>query len=47
MYSILDAMNTQVYETTGHSPYELVFDQKPYATIFPRGDGTTILNEEI
>ena len=47
MYSILDAMNTQVHETTGHSPYELVFGQKPYATVFPRGDGTTIPNEEI
>ena len=47
MHSILDAMNTQVHETTGHSPYELVFGQKLYATIFPRGDGTTIPNEEI
>ena len=25
MHSILDSMNTQVYETTGHSPYEMVF----------------------
>ena len=40
MYSILDAMNTQVHETTGHSPYELVFGQKPHAAIFPSGDGT-------
>ena len=47
MYSILGAMNTQVLETTGHSPYELVFGQKPYATIFLRGDGTAIPNEEI
>ena len=36
MYSILDAMKTQVHETTGHSPCELVFGQKPHATIFPR-----------
>ena len=46
MYSILDAMSTQVHETTGHSPYKLVFGQKPHATILPRGDGTTITNEE-
>ena len=46
MYSILDAMNIQVHETTGHSPYELVFGQKPHATIFPGGDGTIITNEE-
>ena len=41
-------MNIQVYETTGHSPYELVFGQKPHdhATIFPGGDETTITNEE-
>ena len=45
MCSILDVMNTKVYETTGHSPYELVFSQKPHATIFPRGDGTTIPSE--
>ena len=46
MYSTLDAMNTQALKTTGHSPYELMFGQKPHATIFPRGDGTTIPNEE-
>ena len=46
MHSILDAMSTQVHETTGHSPYKLVFGQKPHATILPRGDGTTITNEE-
>ena len=46
MYSILDSMNTQVHETTGHSPYELVFGQKPHATIFPGGDGTTMAKEE-
>ena len=39
-------MNIQVHETTGHSPYELVFGQKPHATIFPGGDETTITNEE-
>ena len=46
MCSILDAMNTQLHETTGHSPYELVFGQKPHATVFPKDDGTTIPNEE-
>ena len=46
MYSILDAMNIQVHETTGHSPYELVFGQKPHATVFPGGDGTRITSEE-
>ena len=46
MCFILDAMNTQVHKTTGHSPYELVFGQKPHTTIVPRDDGTTIPNEE-
>ena len=40
-------MNTQVHETTGHSPYELVFGQKPHATLFPEGDGTTITNKDL
>ena len=35
-----------MHETTGHSPYELVFDQKPHAIIFTKGDSTTITNEE-
>ena len=39
-------MNTQMHETTGHLPYELVFGQKPHATIFTKGDSTTITNEE-
>ena len=39
-------MNTQMHETTGHSPYKLVFGQKPHATIFTKGDGTIITNEE-
>ena len=39
-------MNTQMHEAAGHSPYELVFGQKPHATIFTKGDGTTITNEE-
>ena len=29
-----------------HHIYELVFGQKPHATIFPGGDETTITNEE-
>ena len=30
-----DAMNVQVHETTGTSPYELVFGQKPREVLFP------------
>ena len=26
--------------------YELVFGQKPHATVFPGGDGTKVTNEE-
>ena len=47
MYSILDSMNTQVHETTGHSPYELVFGQKPHATLFPGGDRTVTKEEDL
>ena len=39
-------MIIQVHETTGHSPYELVFSQKPHATVFPVSDGTRVTNEE-
>ena len=39
-------MNIQVHETTGHSPHELVFGQKPHAMVFPGGDGTSVTNEE-
>ena len=46
MYFILDTINIQVHETTGHSPYELVFGQKPHATVFPGGDGTRVTSEE-
>ena len=46
MCSNLDSMNTQIHETTSHSPYELVFGQKPHATLFPGSDGTTITKEE-
>ena len=41
-----NSMNNQLHETSGHSPYELVFGQKPHATLFPGGYGTTITKEE-
>ena len=41
-----DTMNTQIHETTGHSPYELMFGQKSHATLFPGGNGTIIIKEE-
>ena len=47
MHSILDSMNTQVHETTGHSPYELMFGQKLHATIFPGGDATMMTKENL
>ena len=46
MYSMTDTMNTQIHETTGHSPYELAFEQKSYATLFAGGNGTIITKEE-
>ena len=47
MHSILDSMNAQVHETTGHSPYKLVLGQKPHATIFPGGDATMMTKHSI
>ena len=47
MYFILDAMNTQIHETTDHSPYELELGQKSHAAIFPSGNGTTIPNKDL
>lgn len=35
LYIIIDAMNTQTHESTGSSPYELVFGQKPRSVLFP------------
>ena len=41
-----DAMNTQVHETTGRSPYELVFGQKPRSVLFPVSTATGVILEE-
>lgn len=39
-------MNTQVHETTGTSPYELVFGQKPRSVLFPASTTTGVVLEE-
>ena len=39
-------MNTQMHETTGHSPYELVFGQKPRPVVFGGVEGVSMANEE-
>lgn len=39
-------MNIQAHETTGSSPYELVFGQKPRAVIFPSVKNDNPLLEE-
>lgn len=39
-------MNTQVHETTGSSPYELVFGQKPRAILFPLQGKVSVVMEE-
>lgn len=40
-------MNTQVHETTGHSPYELVFQQKPRTMQFSEGVPSLIKEEDL
>ena len=39
-------MNTQLHDTTGHSPYELVFGQKPHPVVFGGAEGVSVANEE-
>ncbi len=39
-------MNIQAHTTTGSSPYELVFGQKPRAVLFPSGKSSKPLLEE-
>jgi len=39
-------MNTQVHETMGHSPYELVFGQKPRTMKFAGEGAPTLIKEE-
>ena len=41
-----DANNTQVHETTGACPYELVFGQKPREVLFPSGQKHDVIFEE-
>ena len=40
-------MNIQVHETTGTSPYELVFGQKPRSVVFPSGKKGIIFEEDL
>ena len=44
-FSTLDSMNTQLHETTGNFPYELVFGQKPRPVVFG-GVGISMANKE-
>ena len=39
-------MNSRLHETTGHSPYELVFGQKPRRVVFGGVEGVSMANEE-
>ena len=39
-------MNTQLHEMTGHSPYELVFGQKPRPVLFSGVEGISMVDEE-
>ena len=41
-----DAMNIQVHTSTGSSPYELVFGQKPHSVLFPSENTKGLLLEE-
>ena len=38
-------MNTQVHDTTGRSPYELVFGQMPREVVFPSSKKSAIILE--
>ena len=40
-------MNIQVQDTTGASPYELVFGQKARTVIFPTQQNTIVLEEDL
>ena len=39
--------STQVHETTGHSPYKLVFGQKPHTKQFAEGVPSLIKEEDL
>ena len=40
-------MNTQVHDTTGRSPYELVFGQIPREVVFPSSKKSAIILEDL
>ena len=40
-------MNIQVHDTTGASPYELVFSQKARTVIFPTQQNAIVLEEDL
>ena len=40
-------MNTQVHDTTGASPYELVFGQRARTVIFPTQQSAIVLEEDL
>eukprot|EP00731_Ephydatia_muelleri_P011035 Em0005g1621a len=44
---IVYAMNIQVHDTTGASPYELVFSQKARTVIFPTQQNAIVLEEDL
>ena len=47
IYFLVDAMNMQVHSSTGSSPSELVFGQKPRAVLFPKNsDEVDVVFEE-
>ena len=39
-------MNTQVHDTTGRSPYDLVFGQMPREVVFPSSKKSAIILKE-
>ena len=43
-FFLSDAINTQIHDTTGASPYELVLGQKPCSVVFPT---TSLVDENI
>ena len=46
LLSTLHSMNTQLHETMGHCPYELVFGQKPCPIVFGGVERVSMVNEE-
>ena len=47
MLFCLDAMNTQVHDTTGATPYELVFGQRARTVLFPTQQSAMVLEEDL